>query len=47
MELEVRAASAGAQALYRLLGFIEQRRRARYYYDPVDDAVVMALPLSG
>lgn len=46
MELEVRAGSAGAGALYRSLGFVEQRRRAHYYHDPVDDAVVMALHLS-
>ena len=46
MELEVRAGSAGAKALYRSLGFVEQRRRAHYYRDPVDDAVVMALQLS-
>lgn len=46
MELEVRAESAGAQSLYRSLGFVEQRRRTRYYHDPVDDAVVMALDLN-
>lgn len=46
IELEVRAGNAAAQALYRSLGFVEQRRRSRYYRDPVDDAVVMALPLS-
>jgi ribosomal-protein-alanine N-acetyltransferase len=46
MELEVRVESAGAQALYRSLGFVEQRRRAQYYRDPVDDAVVMALELN-
>ncbi|HEY5382761.1 MAG TPA: GNAT family N-acetyltransferase [Acidobacteriaceae bacterium] len=45
-ELEVRAGSAVAGALYRSLGFVEQRRRPHYYHDPVDDAVVMVLQLS-
>jgi ribosomal protein S18 acetylase RimI-like enzyme len=40
-ELEVRRRSAGAQALYRELGFVEVGVRANYYRDPVDDAVLM------
>jgi ribosomal-protein-alanine N-acetyltransferase len=41
VELEVRAASAGAIALYRELGFVEEGRRKGYYREPVDDAVLM------
>jgi ribosomal protein S18 acetylase RimI-like enzyme len=40
-ELEVRRQSAGAQAMYRGLGFVEVGVRANYYRDPVDDAVLM------
>jgi ribosomal-protein-alanine N-acetyltransferase len=43
--LEVRAASAGAIALYTGLGFTETGRRLRYYRDPKDDALVMHCPL--
>lgn len=39
--LEVRAASAGAIALYAGLGFTQTGRRPRYYRDPKDDALVM------
>jgi [ribosomal protein S18]-alanine N-acetyltransferase len=46
MTLEVRAASAGAIALYSGLGFTEAARRAGYYQQPADDAVVMRLPLA-
>ena len=45
IELEVRASSVGALALYRSLGFVEQGRRARYYHSPTEDAVLMAAPL--
>ena len=38
--LEVRASNAGAQGLYRSLGFVESGRRPRYYADPVEDAVL-------
>lgn len=41
--LEVRAADAGAQDLYRGLGFEQIGKRRRYYCD--DDAVVMAMDL--
>jgi ribosomal-protein-alanine N-acetyltransferase len=43
--LEVRAASAGAIALYAGLGFMQNGRRPRYYRDPNDDALVMRRPL--
>ena len=46
MTLEVRAASAGAIALYSGLGFTEVARRTGYYRQPGDDAVVMRLPLT-
>ncbi|MCZ0859481.1 ribosomal protein S18-alanine N-acetyltransferase [Actinomyces israelii] len=39
--LEVRASNAGAQALYRRLGFAPIGRRRRYYLAPVEDALVM------
>ena len=39
--LEVRESNAPAIALYRALGFEEQYRRARYYSDTDEDAVVM------
>ena len=43
--LEVRAASAGAIALYAELGFEQIGRRPHYYRDPEDDAVSMRLRL--
>jgi [ribosomal protein S18]-alanine N-acetyltransferase len=39
--LEVRASNAAALALYGSLGFTELDRRARYYSDNGEDAVVM------
>ncbi len=45
MELEVRASSRGALALYNSLGFAEQGRRPGYYRDPAEDAVLMAAAL--
>ena len=47
VQLEVRASSAGAIALYAGLGFVEQGRRRGYYRDPADDAVLMAMELVG
>jgi [ribosomal protein S18]-alanine N-acetyltransferase len=41
MGLEVRAANAAALGLYRRLGFAEEGRRARYYADPEEDAMVL------
>jgi len=46
MELEVRAASGGAIALYSGLGFIAEGRRPGYYQAPLDDAVLMRLKLA-
>jgi [ribosomal protein S18]-alanine N-acetyltransferase len=45
VELEVRATSGGAIALYEGLGFEAVGRRRRYYRDPVDDALLMRLKL--
>jgi [ribosomal protein S18]-alanine N-acetyltransferase len=45
IDLEVRASSSGALALYRSLGFIENGLRPSYYRDPTDDAVLMSAPL--
>lgn len=41
MHLEVRAGNDAALRLYGALGFVEQGRRAGYYLDPREDAVVM------
>jgi ribosomal-protein-alanine N-acetyltransferase len=46
VELEVRAASSGAIALYEGLGFEIEGRRPRYYQAPLDDAVLMRLKLA-
>lgn len=42
--LEVRRSNAGAIALYRALGFLQDTVRRRYYQDG-EDAVLMSLPL--
>jgi ribosomal-protein-alanine N-acetyltransferase len=47
VELEVRASSAGAIALYAGLGFVGVGRRPKYYSGPEDDAVLMRLELAG
>lgn len=47
MELEVRAANSGAQALYEGLGFTVEGIRKRYYREPEEDAVLMRLDLGG
>jgi ribosomal protein S18 acetylase RimI-like enzyme len=39
--LEARASNRAALGLYRSLGFRESGRRARYYADPIEDAVLM------
>ena len=44
--LEVRETNLAALELYRGLGFTELDRRARYYDDTGEDAVVMQLSLS-
>ncbi len=46
IELEVRAASAGAIALYLGLGFVVEGGRPEYYREPTDDAVLMRLKLA-
>ena len=43
--LEVRSANHAAQALYERCGFRAIARRANYYSDPREDAVVMSLIL--
>jgi [ribosomal protein S18]-alanine N-acetyltransferase len=45
VELEVRASSGGAIALYTGLGWVEVGRRPAYYRDPTDDALLMRLEL--
>ncbi|WP_244963357.1 ribosomal protein S18-alanine N-acetyltransferase [Actinomyces trachealis] len=45
--LEVRESNAGAQRLYRSRGFKQLGRRRRYYVEPVEDALVLRLALSG
>ena len=44
MTLEVREGNGPAQALYRAFGFEPVGRRARYYSDDNEDAVVMTTP---
>jgi ribosomal-protein-alanine N-acetyltransferase len=46
IHLEARASNAPALKFYRAQGFVETGRRARYYADPVDDAVLLELRLS-
>lgn len=43
--LEVRASNTAAQALYARHGFEIAGRRARYYSEPLEDALVMAVQL--
>ncbi|MGA3130086.1 MAG: ribosomal protein S18-alanine N-acetyltransferase [Terracidiphilus sp.] len=43
--LEVRASNRPALTLYRLLGFTQIGMRPGYYADPIEDAVLMHLPL--
>lgn len=43
--LEVRSGNTAAQALYKKCGFRAITRRPRYYSEPLEDAVVMNLPL--
>jgi ribosomal-protein-alanine N-acetyltransferase len=43
--LEVRASNEPALGFYRSLGFSQTGRRPRYYADPVEDALLLALRL--
>jgi ribosomal-protein-alanine N-acetyltransferase len=43
--LEVRASNGAALGFYRALGFSQTGRRQRYYADPVEDALLLALRL--
>ena len=45
LELEVRAGSDGAIALYQSLNFVATGRRSRYYQNPEEDALLMLLEL--
>jgi ribosomal-protein-alanine N-acetyltransferase len=45
VELEVRAGSVGAIALYGRLGFVSVGKRKGYYWEPVEDALLMKLEL--
>jgi ribosomal-protein-alanine acetyltransferase len=45
--LEVRASNEPAITLYARHGLTECGRRARYYREPVEDALVLSLSLSG
>jgi [ribosomal protein S18]-alanine N-acetyltransferase len=44
--LEVRASNLPGLGFYRALGFVEFARRPRYYVDPIEDALLLRLPLS-
>ena len=46
MELEVRAGSVGAIALYKRLGLVAVGRRPGYYRSPMEDAVLMRLEVA-
>ena len=45
LQLEVRASNQPALAFYRSLGFARTGLRPGYYADPIEDAVLMSLPL--
>jgi len=45
--LEVRASNGPALALYKRHGFTECGRRAEYYRDPLEDALLLCLRLGG
>jgi ribosomal-protein-alanine N-acetyltransferase len=46
VELEVRAGSVGAIALYEGLGFVGIGRRPGYYREPLEEALLMRLDLN-
>lgn len=41
LTLEVRASNEAAKALYAGLGFSEVGRRPKYYFDPIEDALIL------
>jgi [ribosomal protein S18]-alanine N-acetyltransferase len=43
--LEVRESNQAARAFYTSLGFVEEGRRAGYYADPLEDAVLMRIQI--
>jgi len=43
--LEVRAGNQPARGLYQARGFVQTGRRPGYYADPVEDAILLVLPL--
>lgn len=45
LRLEVRASNLAAIGFYRSAGFSEIGRRARYYADPIEDAILMNLSI--
>ncbi len=47
VHLEVRQGNKAAQLLYRHQGFQPVGRRAGYYRNPVEDAIVLRLALPG
>jgi ribosomal protein S18 acetylase RimI-like enzyme len=47
MTLEVRESNLAAMGLYHLAGFVAEGRRAAYYVEPVEDAVLMSVTLNG
>ena len=45
--LEVRDSGSAARRLYEKFGFVESGRRKDYYSDPLEDALIMSLKLTG
>jgi [ribosomal protein S18]-alanine N-acetyltransferase len=45
--LEVRVSGSSARRLYEKLGFVESGRRKSYYTEPLEDAIIMSLDLTG
>jgi [ribosomal protein S18]-alanine N-acetyltransferase len=46
LHLEVRESNLAARALYAQFGFVEDHRRASYYSNPGEDAIVLTVNLS-
>ena len=44
--LEVRKSNIGAIQLYRELGYVQFGVRRKYYRNPIDDAILLKLPLT-